>query len=154
MARHGYTAGKDMAKDPRGARRVGTRRDQPQCDRLSLPLRSSHALLTTCVSERQPASWSHHTLVAKVLYLNTTPRHLTVPLRGAGPGQLHRGGSKKTSAGEDSPLITWHLKTRRFGQRSSVDKPVLIKPPTLFPPTNQTFPPTPWIPRHAAAPSS
>ena len=43
VARHGYKAGKDMAKDPRGARKVGTRRDQPQCDRLSLPLHSSHA---------------------------------------------------------------------------------------------------------------
>ena len=73
-----------MARDPRGARKVGTRRDQPQCDRLSLPLRSSHALLTTCVSERQPASWSYHTLVAKVLNLNTTPRHLTVPSPGQG----------------------------------------------------------------------
>ena len=35
------------------------------------------------------------------------------PLLGQGPGQLHRGGSKGLLTPEDSPQITWQLKTRR-----------------------------------------
>ena len=71
--------------------------------------------LTPCVSEGQPASWSYHTLDAKVLTtnLNTTPRHLTIPSSGQGLAYSTVVAARGLLTPEDSPQVTWQLKTRR-----------------------------------------